>query len=117
MTVQEALPSQPGIARLHRIVGAVELAQISQAADDEAMIIRFAALEQCVDVVGHLDARLCACLRRAARQKIIGLHDAVDRRLRSTVPHAATPASARRPRWPCWRASACWPRRPGTAAR
>src|SRR5258707_1563417 len=50
------LASKPGKAGLHRVVGAVEFAQIGQPAYRQAMHVLFAGLEQRGDVSRHLDA-------------------------------------------------------------
>src|SRR6266851_9542322 len=53
-------PLQPRKPRLHRIVAAVEFAQVGQPAHRQPMHILFAGLEQGRDVIGHLGARLRA---------------------------------------------------------
>src|ERR1700716_3905429 len=72
-------PLQPRKPRLHRIIAAVEFAQIGQPAHRQTMRILLAGLEQHGDVVRHLGARLCAGGGGAVHQEIVGVHDAVDR--------------------------------------
>src|SRR5216110_181843 len=58
--VKLARPSQPRISRLHRIVAAVELAQVSQPAHGEPVRILLARFHQRGEIFGHLGARLVA---------------------------------------------------------
>src|SRR5215471_15101821 len=70
--------SEPRVARLDWIGAAVELAQIGKSAHGEPVRIAFAGLEQCLDVLRHLGARLSTGFRRAIHQQVVSLHDAVD---------------------------------------
>src|SRR6185295_16620478 len=70
--------SKPGKPSLHRIVAAVEFAQVSQPAHGEAVGILLAGLEQFFDILGDLGARLGAGGGGLVHQKLIGLNDAVD---------------------------------------
>src|SRR5205814_1029073 len=51
---QDVEPLQPRISGLHRIVAAVELAQIGEPAHGKAMGIRLSGFEQRADIFGHL---------------------------------------------------------------
>src|SRR5215471_10938676 len=70
--------SEPRVARLDWIGAAVELAQIGKSAHGEPVRIAFAGLEQCLDVLRHLGARLSTRFGRAIHQQVVSLHDAVD---------------------------------------
>src|SRR5258706_15631221 len=85
-------PLQPRKSSLHRIVGAVEFAQIGQPAYRQAVHVLFTGLEQRGDILRHLGAGLGGGGGTAVSQQIVGLHDAVDGSFHgflSTVDQAA----------------------------
>ena len=74
-----AFPLQPGIPRLHRIIAAIELAQIGEPTHRQAVRILLAGLDHRVELDRHLGTRLVARRLAAIQQQVIDLHDPVDR--------------------------------------